>query len=387
MDAAEVQHDGSSPSKKVKSNPNALNSLRDHTVVVADTGKINDIQKFQPQDATTNPSLILEAAKLPEYQALIDDAIQKGIKSYQVSKQPVQKQPKRTNSRKKKDEPETKEIVEPELPQFNFNTLNPEEQKIVIGMITDQLSVNFGLEILKLVPGYVSTEVDARMSYDKQATIDKAKRIINLYEQAGITKERILIKIASTWEGIQAAKALKKEGIQCNMTLIFNYYQALACAQAGVRLISPFVGRILDWFTKNKSGEDYSKQNHPGVKLVTSIWNSFKKFKYDTIVMAASLRLVDEATELCGCDRMTIPIKLLNDLQSLEGTILEPKLKVENLDNLNIEKVIVDEKTYRWEMNQDAMGTEKLNEGIRKFAQDLETLENVIKQKLTQNNQ
>ncbi|KAM3141765.1 hypothetical protein pb186bvf_006087 [Paramecium bursaria] len=350
-----------SPQKKVKLNENALSSLKNHTIVVSDTGKIKDIEKYKPQDATTNPSLILEAAKLPEYKYLIESAIKDGIEVYKESKKPQQALPKRAKAKKP-----IKEIPIEEEKPFVFKELNHKEQQEVIGHITDQLSVNFGLEILKLIPGYISTEVDARLSYDKTSTQDKAKQIIKLYEKAGISKDRILIKIAATWEGIQAAKALKKDGINCNMTLIFNLHQAIACAQAGVKLISPFVGRILDWFKEKHPDQDFSSQNHPGYH------------KHDTIIMAASLRLVEEAEELSGVDRMTIPIKLLDELQHLEGKSLDSKLQ----DGIPSEKTLVDEKVFRWELNQDAMATEKLTSGIKKFAEDLDKLEVLVRQLL-----
>lgn len=309
-----------------------LDSLRNMTVVVADTGDIEAIKKYQPEDATTNPSLILSASALPQYASLIDDAI-----VYAKAKSDCSKQ----------------QLIDAE----------------------DKLAVNIGLEILKIVPGRISTEVDARLSYDTEATIEKAKKLIALYNEAGIGNERILIKIASTWQGIRAAEVLEKQGINCNLTLLFSEAQARACAEAGVYLISPFVGRILDWYKANSDKKEYAPAEDPGVISVTKIYNYYKQHGYSTIVMGASFRNVGEITELAGCDRLTIAPALLKELQENTST-LERKLSYTGEVKAKPEPLT--EAEFYWQHNSDAMAVEKLAEGIRKFAADQEKLEAML---------
>lgn len=313
-----------------------LQTLREMTVVVADTGDIDAIKTYQPQDATTNPSLILSASSLPQYAPLIDEAI-----AYA-----------KTQSQDK-----AQQLIDAE----------------------DKLAVNIGLEILKIVPGRISTEVDARLSYDTQATVEKARRLIKLYNDAGISNERILIKIASTWQGIRAAEILEKEGINCNLTLLFSQAQARACAEAGVYLISPFVGRILDWYKANGDKKEFAPAEDPGVISVTDIYNYYKKHGYKTVVMGASFRNIGEITELAGCDRLTIAPALLKELQ-------ESNEKLERKLNYTGEVVArpqaMTEAEFYWEHNLDPMAVEKLAEGIRKFAADQEKLEAMLIQKL-----
>lgn len=312
---------------------NSLEQLKaTGTVIVTDTGEFESIAKYTPQDATTNPSLILAASKKPEYAKLIDVAI-----------------------------------------DYAKDKANTKEEKASIAL--DRLLVEFGKEILNIVPGRVSTEVDARLSFDKQATIDKALEIIALYESIGISKDRILIKIASTWEGIQAAKELEsKHGIHCNLTLLFSFAQAVACAEAGVTLISPFVGRILDWY-KASTGETYTQETDPGVISVKTIYNYYKKYNYSTIVMGASFRNTGEIKELAGCDYLTVAPKLLEELINSTEDIPK-KLDLAYAQNSDVEKVtyINDEGAFRFALNEDAMATEKLSQGIRSFAKDAVTL-------------
>lgn len=322
-----------------------LDQLKGFTTVVADTGDFNLIQQYKPEDATTNPSLLLAACNKKEYDSLIEEAITYGIKE--------------TSSKAPSAEDEE-----------------------LIKNICDKLAVIFGTKILEIVPGYVSTEVDARLSFDTKATIKKAKKLIAMYKKAGIDKKRILIKIASTWEGVQAARELQKEGIQCNLTLMFNFFQAVACAQANATLISPFVGRILDWY-KKATGTDYKPEDEPGVHSVTRIYNYFKKHGHKTYVMGASFRNSGEIINLAGCDRLTISPALLNELSQSNDKI-ERKLSPEKAKSeCKDDKIKVTEELFRWEMNQDAMATEKLAEGIRKFSEDLVSLEGIIKQRLT----
>jgi len=310
------------------------------TVVVSDSGDFASIGKYKPQDATTNPSLILAASKKPEYAKLIDAAVAYG-----------------------KEQGETiDEKVDATL---------------------DRLLVEFGSEILKIVPGKVSTEVDARFSFDKDGSIEKALHIIELYKSKGIGKERVLIKLASTWEGIKAAQILQKEhGINCNLTLMFSITQAIACAEAGVFLISPFVGRIMDWY-KAKSGKTYSSEEDPGVKSVQTIFNYYKKFGHKTIVMGASFRNVGEITELAGCDYLTIAPALLEELMNSSAPVPK-KLDASQATSLNIEKksYINDESLFRFDFNEEEMAVEKLREGISKFAADAETLKATLKAKI-----
>lgn len=317
----------------------SLDQLKALTTVVADTGDINLIAQYKPTDATTNPSLLLAAAQKPDYQKLFDDAIAFAKKE--------------------------------------ANSLDDQVEAAI-----DKLYVNFGVEILKHVPGRVSTEVDARLSFDMEKSIAKAKRFIKLYEEAGIGKERVLIKLASTWEGIQAAKQLESEmGIRCNLTLLFAFCQGVACAEAGVTLISPFVGRIYDWFVKSTGVKDYGPGEDPGVKSVTSIYNYYKKFGYKTIVMGASFRNTNQILDLAGCDNLTISPSLLDKLQSATDKV-DKKLDADKAKEMDIKKISLDEKTFRWMLNEDAMATEKLAEGIRKFAADAIKLEDMIRKSL-----
>jgi transaldolase len=317
---------------------NFLEQLKQFTEVVADTGDFQTIKEFRPVDATTNPSLLYIASQKQEYYKLVEDAIKYG-KS-------------KGNSR------ETK-----------------------ISECIDKLFINFGLEILKIVPRRVSTEVDARLSFNTEGSINKAKNLIDLYEENGIDRKRILIKLAATWEGIRAAEILEKEGIHTNLTLLFSKAQAIACAEAKVQLISPFVGRIYDWYKKQWGLESIPATEDPGVLSVIEIFNYYKKFDYKTEVMGASFRNVQEIIELAGCDLLTISPGLLDELAKMEGT-LHRKLNPENARNLEISKIHLDEKSFRWMHNEDAMAVEKLSEGIRKFAEDLTKLENYINQKL-----
>ena len=313
-----------------------LDSLRNMTVVVADTGDIDAIKKYQPQDATTNPSLILSASALPQYAPLIDEAV-----AYA----------------KAKSSDKAQQLIDAE----------------------DKLAVNIGLEILKIVPGRISTEVDARLSYDTQATVEKARKLIALYNAAGISNDRILIKIASTWQGIRAAEILEKEGINCNLTLLFSEAQARACAEAGVYLISPFVGRILDWYKANTDKKEYAPAEDPGVISVTKIYNYYKEYGYKTVVMGASFRNVGEIIELAGCDRLTIAPALLKELQE-NSTALVRKLDYKG--EVKAKPQPLTEAEFYWQHNSDAMAVEKLADGIRKFAVDQEKLEAMLSAKL-----
>jgi len=306
------------------------------TVVVADTGDIDAIKKYQPQDATTNPSLILSASALPQYAPLIDEAI-----AYA----------------KAQSADKAQQLIDAE----------------------DKLAVNIGLEILKIVPGRISTEVDARLSYDTQATVEKARKLIALYNAAGISNDRILIKIASTWQGIRAAEILEKEGINCNLTLLFSEAQARACAEAGVYLISPFVGRILDWYKANTDKKEYAPAEDPGVISVTKIYNYYKEYGYKTVVMGASFRNVGEIIELAGCDRLTIAPALLKELQE-NSTALVRKLDYKG--EVKAKPQPLTEAEFYWQHNSDAMAVEKLADGIRKFAVDQEKLEAMLSAKL-----
>jgi transaldolase len=316
---------------------NQLDQLKQFTTVVADTGDFESIRQFSPQDATTNPSLIYKAVTQPEYAPLLDQAVAE---------------------RKGADLP---------------------REELICDIIDDLLTI-FGQKILQIVPGRVSTEVDARLSFDTPATIEKARKLIGLYAQRGVAKERVLIKIASTWEGIRAAEELHKEGINCNLTLLFSLPQAIACAEARVRLISPFVGRIYDWY-KAKTGKEYTGADDPGVQSVRTIYNYFKKFGYETQVMGASFRNTSQIRELAGCDLLTISPELLAELQGSEGALTQ-RLSVEEAKASDLTKVPLDEKAFRWMLNEDAMGTEKLAEGIRKFTEDIIKLEGLIAARL-----
>mmetsp|Transcript_14641 Transcript_14641/g.31265 ORF Transcript_14641/g.31265 Transcript_14641/m.31265 type:complete len:319 (+) Transcript_14641:181-1137(+) len=308
-----------------------VDQLKKLTTVVADTGDVNAIKKYSPQDATTNPSLIYKAAMMSDYAKIVDEAIAYG--------------------------------------------------KGDLSVTMDKLAVGFGTEITKIVPGYVSTEVDARLSFDTEATINKARDIIKLYEEVGVAKDRILIKIAATWEGIQAAKVLEKEGITCNLTLIFSIAQAVACAEAGCTLISPFVGRIMDWYKKAKGVDSFAPAEDPGVMSVTAIYNYYKKYGYETIVMGASFRNSGEILELAGCDRLTISPALLEELTNSTGEVVQ-KLDAGKAAEMDIPKIDTSESNFRWMMNEDAMATEKLAEGIRSFAADIVKLEEVVQAKI-----
>lgn len=307
-----------------------LDSLKRVTTVVADTGDIESMRQFRPQDATTNPSLLLKAAQQPQYRPLVEAA------------------------------------------RADADRLGLAEARRTEAFM-DRLSVNFGREILKLVPGRVSTEVDARLSFDTAGTISKARELIGLYEAAGVERARILIKVGSTWEGIRAAAELEREGIHCNLTLLFSFAQAVACAEAGVTLISPFVGRIYDYYRKERGTEIPADQD-PGVQSVTRIYHYYKKFGYETQVMGASFRKVEQITALAGCDLLTISPDLLDSLQKTDGEIT-PRLTVAAARASAEEKITLDEKGYRFLHNQDAMAVEKLSDGIRRFYEDGRKLE------------
>lgn len=312
-----------------------LEQLKSMTTIVADTGDIEAIKRYHPEDATTNPSLILKAAQIPEYSNLIDNAI-----------------------------------------AWAKQQSNDIDQQIEDA--GDKLAVNIGVEILKTVPGRISTEVDARLSFDKSASIAKAKKLVTLYKEAGIDKSRILIKLASTWEGICAAKELEQEGINCNLTLLFSFAQARACAEAGVFLISPFVGRILDWYKKS-TGNEYASNEDPGVVSVTDIYNYYKRHNYKTVVMGASFRNIGEIIELAGCDRLTIGPSLLEELANTNQVISQ---KLVDAKETVAPDAPLTEAQFRWEFNQDAMAVEKLAEGIRNFAIDQGKLETMLKAQL-----
>ncbi len=308
-----------------------LESLRKYTTVVADTGDIEAIAKHRPQDATTNPSLLFHAAQMPEYRRLVEEAaeiaLERGGRHEQVAAEFI-----------------------------------------------DHLFVLFGREILKVVPGRVSTEVAASLSFDTEATVAKARKLISLYEEKGISRERILIKVASTWEGIRAAERLEKDGIHCNLTLLFSFAQAVACAEAGVTLISPFVGRIYDWYKKEHGGAEIPPDQDPGAASVTRIYNYYKKYGYKTQVMGASFRKLNQIVRLAGCDLLTISPELLEQLEQKEGS-LERRLDPAAAKDSKDERLHLDEKTFRWMHNEDAMATEKLAEGIRKFNSDAQHLQ------------
>lgn len=310
---------------------NQLDALKENTIVVADTGDFESIKAYAPRDATTNPTLIYKAVQMPEYKHLLDKAI-------------------------------------------------AENKDGSVPGIVDHLLILFGKEILGIIPGRVSTEVDAHLSFDTSGTIEKARYLIELYEESGISKDRVLIKIASTWEGIKAAEVLEKEGIHCNMTLLFSLAQAIACAEAGATLISPFVGRIMDWF-KASTGKEYHGAEDPGVQSVRSIYEYYKKFGHKTEIMGASFRNIGEIQELAGCDLLTISPQLLEELKN-NTEPLERKLSPDMAKSSSVEKLAVDENTFRWLVNDDAMATEKLAQGIRVFAQDIDKLEAKIEEML-----
>jgi transaldolase len=325
--------------------PTLLEQLRQFTTVVADSGDINSIKKFKPQDSTTNPSLIAAAAQMPEYHQIVDDTLQAARKEAGSSA----------------------------------------SDEDVAALAFKSLAVEFGKKILEIVPGRVSTEVDARLSYDKEKTLEQAHDIIAQYDKAGISRERVLVKIASTWEGIQAAEVLEKEGIHCNLTLLFGLHQAIACAEAKVTLISPFVGRILDWYKKD-TGKDYPSADDPGVHSVTTVYNYYKKFDYKTVVMGASFRNIGEIVELAGCDLLTISPKLLEELDSTEGELTR-KLDPAHAKSLDIEKIPMDRETFEKMHAHDRMAHDKLKEGIEGFSKALEDLEKLLAKRLSEMHQ
>jgi len=310
---------------------NKLDQLKAMTTVVADTGDFEAIAQYRPQDATTNPSLLYKAAQMPQYRHLVEDAAAFGISKGSDSQSRAR-------------------------------------------WTMERLAVNFGAEILKVVPGRVSTEIDARMSFNSEGTLRRAEELVELYDQAGIDSDRVLFKIASTWEGINTAERLERRGLHCNLTLLFSFPQAVACADAGVTLISPFVGRILDWYKEAEHVTGYPADEDPGVRSVTRIFNYYKAHGYDTVIMGASFRNAAEILELAGCDYLTISPALLGELAAEEGEVPR-KLDPEKSSDMIIERVLYDEKTFRWDLNQDAMATAKLSEGIRLFAGDTVKLE------------
>lgn len=327
------------PASKIQKMASSLDQLKDHTIVVADTGDFEAMKKYKPTDATTNPSLILQAAQKPQYDKFIDQAVE----------------------------------------YAKENAKTPDDQ-LMLAM--DKLFILFGLEILKIIPGRVSTEVDARMSFDKDGQIAKARKLIQMYEDAGISKERILIKLSSTWEGIEAGRVLEeKYGIHCNMTLLFSFAQAVACAEAGVTLISPFVGRIYDWYVKKTGQKTFDLLEDPGVVSVTKIYNYYKKYGYSTVVMGASFRNTDQIRALAGCDLLTISPSLLENLESSSEPI-QVYLNEKSAKASKMEREEINEAKFRWELNEDEMANDKLSEGIRKFAADAVKLENIIKERL-----
>lgn len=321
---------------------NLLDQLKEYTIVVADTGDLNSIGQFKPRDATTNPSLITAAAQMDEYRDIVDGTLKRVYE-------------------------EAGESASTEA---------------VISAAIDRLAVDFGLKILEVVPGRVSTEVDARLSYDTQATIDKAHKLIKMYNDAGITNDRVLIKIAATWEGIKACEVLEAEGIFCNLTLMFGLHQAIACADAGATLISPFVGRILDWYKANTDKKEYAPHEDPGVQSVTEIFNYYKKFDYNTEIMGASFRNIDQLTELAGSDLLTISPKLLKILQETEGVVTR-KLDPAKAKAMDIARLTIDKDTFDKMHAEDPMATEKLSTGIDGFSKAIVVLEKLLTERLT----
>ena len=313
---------------------NLLESLKKYSVIVADTGDIESIARLKPQDATTNPSLLYQSAQNPKYRALADDSL-----------------------------------------AFGMRAKGDREAKAEVTL--EKLAVNFGCEILKHVKGRVSTEVNANLSFDAEGSLAKAHHLIELYQQAGVASDRVLIKLASTWEGIRAAEKLERDGIHCNLTLLFSFAQAVACADAGVTLISPFVGRIYDWYKKERKVDDIAPEEDPGVQSVTRIYNYYKKFGYPTQVMGASFRRVEQIAGLAGCDLLTIAPDLLDKMEGTPGE-MQRRLSVEAAKASVATKIAMDEKTFRWMHNEDAMATDKLAEGIRKFYVDARKLEEYV---------
>lgn len=315
-------------------NRSVLDQIKDHTVVVADTGDFDSIRQYEPQDATTNPSLILKAANQPEYAELVKDVVNRA----------------------------------------------KQEGVTLVDEVMDRLLVRFGVSILEIVPGRVSTEVDARLSFDVEGSLAKARSLIARYEELGFSRDRVLIKLATTWEGVEVSRELEKEGIRCNMTLLFSIVQAVACAEAGSQLISPFVGRILDWY-KQSTGENFEGPEDPGVKSVTEIFNYYKKFGYKTEVMGASFRNVGEIKELVGCDLLTISPSLLQEMKE-DFSEIDLKLSEDAAMACNLAKTEIDESSFRFQMNEDEMATTKLAEGIRKFSADVRSLEQMLAEML-----
>ncbi len=307
-----------------------LEQIKEHTVIVADTGDFDSIRQYEPRDATTNPSLILKAAKQAEYSELVEDVVNKAR----------------------------------------------QEGVSQVEEVMDRLLVRFGVSILEIVPGRVSTEVDARLSFDRKGSLAKARSLVERYEQLGFSRDRVLIKLATTWEGVEVSRELEKEGIHCNMTLLFSIVQAIACAEAGSQLISPFVGRILDWY-KQKTGYDFVGADDPGVKSVTEIYNYYKKFGYKTEVMGASFRNTGEIKELVGCDLLTISPNLLQEMKE-DHSVLSLKLSEAKAQESDLSKIEIDESAFRFQMNEDEMATTKLAEGIRKFSADVCSLEKML---------
>ncbi|MDC0157673.1 transaldolase [Verrucomicrobia bacterium] len=315
-------------------NRSVLDQIKDHTVVVADTGDFDSIRQYEPQDATTNPSLILKAANQPEYAELVKDVVNRA----------------------------------------------KQEGVTLVDEVMDRLLVRFGVSILEIVPGRVSTEVDARLSFDVEGSLAKARSLIARYEELGFSRDRVLIKLATTWEGVEVSRELEKEGIRCNMTLLFSIVQAVACAEAGSQLISPFVGRILDWY-KQSTGENFEGPEDPGVKSVTEIFNYYKKFGYKTEVMGASFRNIGEIKELVGCDLLTISPNLLQEMKE-DFSEIDLKLSEDAAMACNLAKTEIDESSFRFQMNEDEMATTKLAEGIRKFSVDVRSLEQMLAEML-----
>ncbi|KAL8427978.1 hypothetical protein Efla_004236 [Eimeria flavescens] len=331
----EKNHAGGGPESS-----NSLEQLKKLSTVVADSADFQAIKEYSPTDATTNPTLVLQAVGNPKYKHVLEKAV--------------------------------KEAQE---------ALKGKPTDAIVDEAIDRVLVGFGLELLEIVPGLVSTEVPADLSFDQKASVERARKIIELYKAKGASKDRILIKVAATWEGIQAAKQLKQEGINCNITLLFSLCQAVAAADAGAYLVSPFVGRILDWHKKQKPDASFSGEEDPGVKSVTQIYNYFKHFGIKTTVMGASFRNIDEIVHLAGCDKLTIAPKLLEELHK-SNTEVTAKLSVQNAKKMQMQKLTLDEKKFRWMLNEDAMATEKLSEGIRNFASDALKLKALIKEML-----
>jgi len=328
---------------------NALEGLREHSIIVADTAEYKIISKYKPEDVTTNPVLISQAAQNPEYSQHIEEAIK---------------------------------YAKIQSPYIDFTNQSKTEKKEILLRVYEKLAVSFGVEILKIIPGWVSTQLDPRMAYDKEGMLASARRMAKLYEENGWSRERFMIKVPSTWEGIQVAKELEGEGIHVNMTLMFSFAQAIASSDAGATMISPYVARIQDWWVLNHN-KNYTIQEHPGLLKVADIWRYFKTFNLKTAILVANCRKGDEVLELSGCDRHTIGPSVLEELMSKKETEVLRKCKVEDLGNYHSERIEVpDEKTFRWMLNEDAAAYEKLGDGLCKFAVEMENLDNFIVSKL-----